>query len=116
MKCSLRSVFKKVCDFLIGDPPENSIKMEEFYAIKDMMRERGCNLEFFYLGTLRSDTVFDMGIIVDDTNSVYEIMHAEAHLSEVHEIVTGRPLDRDDVIHYSPQEVTAYSMSQPGMF
>ena len=69
MKCSLRSVFKKVCDFLIGDPPENSIKMEEFYAIKDMMRERGCNLEFFYLGTLRSDTVFDMGIIVDDTNN-----------------------------------------------
>ena len=68
------------------------------------MKDRGCDLELAYVPIWHGAHMNDLGIVADESTSVYKIMHAEAHLSEVYEIVTGRKMDRDNVIHYRPDQ------------
>ena len=102
MKASLRSAFEKVCNFLLGDTPPNAVDDFEYDTICDMMKERGCDLELAYRPVWHLRYMEDIGIVTDEKTSVYEIMHAEAHLADVYEQVTGRALE--NVKQYSPDE------------
>ena len=116
MKETLRSAFKKVKDYFAGEPPVNSMHMDEFDAIADMMKERGCKLDFAFEHTWSPGTINNVGIIADDKTSVYEIMHAEGNFADVHQIVTGRPLDKENIMRYKPEDVSQETPFYPGMF
>lgn len=101
---SLRAAFDKVRDFVMGEVPPYSVTLNEYDTISDMMKERGCDLKLAYVPVWHAAYMADLGIVADEKTNVYKIMHAEAHLSEVYEIVTGRKMDRDNVIHYRPDQ------------
>lgn len=102
MKTSLRSVFAKVRDFLVGEIPPNAVDDFEYDTICDMMKERGCNLEIAYVPVWHLRYMENIGIVKDEKTSVYEIMHAESHLADVYKNVTGRTLEK--IKQYSPEE------------
>ena len=102
MKETLRSIFEKVRNYFAGEPPENSLLIYEFVDIERKMRQRGCTLELAHGYTWRPGQLNNIGIVTDEKTSVYDIMHAEGNLVDVHKIVTGRDLDRNDIKRYKP--------------
>lgn len=79
------------------------------------MKERGCNLELTFRPIFRLGYLEDIGFVTSEKTSVHEIGHAEGHLEDVFQIVTGRPLDRDAIKHYDKDHV-AQIYNVPMMF
>ncbi|MFP4313422.1 MAG: hypothetical protein ACLFR0_03750 [Alphaproteobacteria bacterium] len=87
---------------------KSKIDRHDLHIIRNKMRACRSDLQVAFDASLFTRDVYNIGLVVPENTSIITLMHAEGNLQKAFEDVTGRKLDKDNIVHYAPAPALSF--------